>query len=48
MNKKEYKKRLEKEKRELREFRESDMNTNIKTGLIYRRGEIYGKSNWCR
>jgi hypothetical protein len=34
MKKKEYKKKLEKEKREMREFRESDSGTNLKTGLI--------------
>ena len=34
MNKKEYKKKLEKEKRELREFRESEVNSSIKTGVI--------------
>lgn len=34
MKKKEYKKKLEKEKRELREFRESDLNGNLKTGII--------------
>ena len=34
MKKKEYKKKLEKEKRQLREFRESDLNSNIKTGVI--------------
>ena len=34
MNKKEYKKKLEKEKRELREFREMDTSTSIKTALI--------------
>ena len=34
MNKKEYKKKLEKEKRELREFREMDTTTSVKTGLI--------------
>lgn len=34
MKKKEYKKRLEKEKRQLKEMRESDLNASIKTGII--------------
>ena len=34
MKKKEYKKRLEKEKREMREFRESDSSASLKSGLI--------------
>lgn len=34
MKKKEYKKKLEKEKREMREFRESDTGASLKTGLI--------------